>query len=79
MNPETLAIARENLISLGIRPTVDDIMQEARRMETMNSQTRTPRTPSKILPVLILLALLDTAHVNPVLRSVRNVLETRIL
>lgn len=43
MNPETLAIARENLISRGIpNPHPDDVAKEALRLYEANKQHRTP-------------------------------------
>ena len=43
MNPETLAIARENLISLGITPTPDAIAKEAQRIIEANKAERPVR------------------------------------
>lgn len=43
MNPETLAIARENLISRGIpNPHPDLVAKEALRLHEANKQYRTP-------------------------------------
>lgn len=40
MNPETLAIARENLISLGnTSPTPDEVAKEATRLHESNKAT----------------------------------------
>ena len=48
---ETLAVARENLISLGVfRPTVDEILKEAQRLHEANKVT--PRITKLLLPLL---------------------------
>lgn len=46
MNPETLAIARENLISIGKDPTPDAVAQEAKRIYEANKQDRRPKCVS---------------------------------
>ena len=46
MNPETIAIARENLISRGKDPTPDAVAKEAQRLYEANKQDRKPKCAS---------------------------------
>ena len=51
MNPETLAIARENLISIGnTSPKPDEVAKEAQRIHEANKSA--PRITKLLLPLL---------------------------
>lgn len=73
------AIARENLVSRGIRkPAPEQVQQELDRMHKANLQALNSLLLRLSLAALTL-AILDTSRVNPILRHAKAVLETRIL
>lgn len=77
--PQDPAIARENLVSRGIRkPSPEQVQQELDRMHKANLQALNSLLLRLSLTALTL-AILDTARVNPILRHAKAVLETRIL
>lgn len=77
--PQDPVIARENLVSLGIRkPSQEQVQQELDRMHKANLHALNSLLLRLSLTALTL-TILDTSRVNPILRHARAVLETRIL
>lgn len=80
MNPETLAIARENLISRGIpNPHPDDVAKEALRLHEANKQYRTPKITPRVLALLLAVSIPTKEQALDIGRQIDRILDTRIL
>ena len=79
MNPETLAIARENLVSLGnSSPSPSEIDIEANRMHEANKST--PRIkPLVILAIAVAMSLPSKEQIDRAIQRVGEVLNTRVI